>query len=812
MNSMFNGSKLLAAGLCGVVLAGCNAVENVQEAPSTTLPTTTVLLAGTINGLGATRSIVIVNNGDNDTGIGAVAADPVTPIPTTVGSNSSSTPFSFGALPEGSPYNVTVRTNPYGKTCIVTNGSGVLSRAAPPQVTINCGPSSVPRFNLTVTLATAFSNSAGAKVRLKTEEAIYEATPAPGATSVTFTSVLFNGAGAGAPNPSPIFAYTVSALNTVSGVTNKCPVTNPTNAGANPTGNVTNPSVAACSFTIGGSLNYSTPQGGTAQPLGAGGLTVQLRDVQGNVQASQDIAAGTVLPANFTFNDTGTSTAKQFQSNASAVYDVVVSKQPTGQTCVVGDGGFVSLFVTGNNNPSNVTATGTTPTGATAPTAGTRLTVFCRNKPVAAANILSGTFRLTKVGAHIRTITVTKTRTGAATSTITTATVASDGNPLNPGVKPVVSLWHPFDNTTSNTASNAFLTFFDDGTFLYGQHNVSSQIEHGFYEYDSVAKTLRFTMHTDTNNSTTFPAGAFNSPATNAGLFGTGPANTPGISAAPGAFTFTTAPAAPAAQRHQAMCNVQITTTYPRVIKGSFGGPVLCGTAIPAQPTAPAAPADPAIPAATATAPTTTTATASAIIQLDWDLTEPRSVSGQITGAWITQDHREFWVYESLTYYGFHAGVNGGAANLQSACFTLEDATVSSSFLTRRGSNTGCYAWNNPPPTFAYSLSGNEAVDTSPGATVAPGFVGRMPGGGSAFDGRSPSPTYFSVAPVATWFSALPPNFVEYFPSTSLSWCSTPSTAGIPAEVLGVRATLNNEPVDSPIVPVLNKPLFFCRQ
>lgn len=794
MNAMVNSSKLLAAAIGAALLAGCNAVEDVQEAPSTTLPAQTVVLAGTINGLGSTRSIVIVNNGDNNTAIGAVAPVPVTPVNTLTAPVNVSTPFSFGARPVGSPYNVTIRTQPYGKSCTVVNGSGTLNAAAPPQVVINC-ISNVPRFNLTVALNTAFSGTPGAKVRLTTEEAIYETVPAAGATSVTFNSVLFNGAGAGAPNPSPAFSYTVSASNTVNGVTNRCPVTAPT--GSNVTANVTptstpaSPSVGACSFTISGSLNYSLPPGVTTAPaLGAGGVTLELRDVQGNAKATQTVSAF----GNFTFNDTATTTAKQFLSNSSGVYDVVVTSQPAGQMCVVGDGGFASLFVLVNGNPTNITATGVTSTGGT-PSAttthvvGTRLAVFCRNRPTT-ANTLAGVFRLTKVAPTIRTITKTRDTAGV----ITTSPVAT---------RLPVSEWRPFDTTAQNTASNAILTFFDDGSFLYGQHNNSSQVEHGFYDYNSITGTLRFTIHTDTNTSTTFPT-TFDTVATPTNL---GPTNTPGISALPAAFTFTTAPALPAAQRHQALCNVRVIAGTLRKITGTAGGPTLCGTAIPVDPSPPADPAAPVSPA------TTSTTSASTITRVDWELTEPRNVTAQITGRWTTQDHREVWVYDSLTNYGFHVGVNGGAANLQSACFTIEDNTASSSFLTRRGSNTGCYAWNNPSATQVYLFSGNEAVDIpsasagSPLLTQVPGFVGRMPGGGTAFDGRSPSPIYYNIAPPATFFTSLREDYKQFFPTpVSLTWCPSAS------EVLGVRATLNGEPVTSPIVPVLNKPLYFCRQ
>jgi hypothetical protein len=843
MSSIHTGSKVLAAALCIAALAGCNAVEDVKEGPTATLPTARVVLSGTISGLGSRRSLTLFNNNDNNSAVGVIGAPPATPIDstdgsaTTTGSTAVITPFTFGSLPEGTPYNVSVR-NPYGRSCTVANGTGVLNRASPPNVTITCVPN-VTRYNLTVGLDPAFSSSPSAKVQLATEEAIYQATVSPGATSVTFTNVLFyagtTAAGAGnpaAPVGSPAFAWTVTASNMAGGVLNKCPVQGPT--GTNPTANVpasgTTPNVLACSFTVSGDVRYSVPPGPAtpagSQVIGAGGLTVQLRSGQGEVRASATIPSGTSIagPFSFTFRDSSNAPL-QFQSNAAAVFDVAVSSQPAGQMCILGDGGFASVFnALVNGVPTSVTGLGQTATGATpslnlttgvlsGPVAGTRIIVWCRAKP-SASGIILGTFRLTKQTAIIATVTTTKTRTGALTSTITSATTGPTYSP------PIVAEYRPFDTTRQNSASNALITFFDDGTFLYGQHNSATNLEHGFYRYDTAAGTLQFTIHTDTAlgavNATSTTGTTFNFPAAAATPTIATTSNHSGINAAPGPIVIP-GPAVtyPAPQRHQVMCNVSISSGYPRTISGRFGGypTALPGCALGNSVNPAAAPADPAAPAAGA-APTTTTSTGNTGVQLDWELTEPRAVPNQMTGAWITADHREFWAFDNLTFYGFHAGVNGGAANMQSACFTLEDYTAASSFLTRRGSVNGCYAWNNPAagvPLFDFIPT---AVNTSPAPTVFPNFVGLFPGGATAIDGRSPSPIPFHVGPAATWFTTVPANFVQYFPTVVPfdSWCSGTSPSGIPAEVMGVRATLNGEPVTSPLVPVQNSPVYYCRQ
>jgi hypothetical protein len=53
-----------------------------------------------------------------------------------------------------------------------------------------------------------------------------------------------------------------------------------------------------------------------------------------------------------------------------------------------------------------------------------------------------------------------------------------------------------------------FLTFFDDGTYLYGHHATGSVcsttcgVEHGFYVYDTAAGTISFAPVTDTTGAT----------------------------------------------------------------------------------------------------------------------------------------------------------------------------------------------------------------------------------------------------------------------------------------------------------------------
>lgn len=740
MNPKWSRSILLVPALCVAGLAGCDSVKDVRGQPYTELPPATVVLKGEIANLGSRRSIVLMNNGDTVGSRSFLAAVPTEPV-----TGETLTPFSFGTLPTGTSYDVQIRQQPTGKTCTVVNGTGVLDANAPPFIRINCVDSAV-RYNLTVALNPAFASAQGARVTLTTEENVYEATPAPGDTSVVFSNVLFNPAtNSPAPAQEPTFTWTVTASTTVGGTLNKCPVTGPTNspATANPTGHINaagtgSPGVGACSFTISGSVNYSLPAtGGSAPAMPAGGLTLELRNVRQEVVATQNVTAYSSAPNvnNFTFSNAGTPV--QFQSNAGAVYDVVVATHPTGQFCIVAEGGAANLFVTGLTNPVNVTAAGTTTPPATTPTAGTRLNVFCRNVPPA-AQALQGTYRLTS-----------QTWKNA------------------PAATPITIAW-TLDTTVHRTASSNMLTFFEGGTFLYGTHANVTNVEHGFYAYDPVARTLRFTMHTDTNTSAVFPS-AFNGAAT-----ANTPTNTstPGLSATPG--TATTTLGGTTVRHSGLMSNVVLTAAAagppatPARLTGTFAGSI--------------------VSAATATATTPVFPTAA----LDWILTEPQSVASQMTGTWVSEDARRSWIYDRDTYYGTHTGVNG-TVNMQDVCFTLENRSASTGTYIRRGTNTSCLAFSRPADGQTYTVGFSEAADLQvPAATLTPGYVGRIPGSANVQDGRSPSPMQYHIAPAATFFGTAYP---DYFPPATVSWCT--------GDLLGIRATLNGVPID--------QPRYFCR-
>ncbi len=449
MNSRMLRIATATAALCGLALSGCNAVSNGSDGDAAVQPTPTVVLQGTIAGLGSKRSIVIQNG---DSGLTSfVADDPALPT-----AEIPSTRFSFGAVPQGAGYNIIVKTAPYGKTCTVVNASGTITTAedlAAHPITVNCANDpAVPRYDLTVALpddATLFSGIPGATVSLKTEEQIYSQTVTSGQTSVTFPGAVFNAAS----QPNNPFNWTVTATaREADGSQTRCfrhqrhgfesrrHRADPARGhgrGTDPTG------LPIHDVGIGG-LQPAARRRGPPPAFPAGGT-----DPGGARHAGECRGhAGCERVWRFTV---GGATPTLFPSNSNAVYDVVVTRQPTGFTCIVGDGGGVNFYTTGSNNPVSATSTGTAVSvrvGALLPSTGialgSRLNVYCRATP-------DTVFRQAPAG-H------------------------PTGSPVRPGTPnintpvPVVSNYLPFRLDVQNTASSNMLTLFDDGTFLYGTH------------------------------------------------------------------------------------------------------------------------------------------------------------------------------------------------------------------------------------------------------------------------------------------------------------------------------------------------------
>ena len=162
-------------------------------------PISSFTVGGTISGLSGT--IVIENNGE----------DALSP--------STDGPFTFPTpVAQGMPYEVTIRTQPAGQTCSITNGSGTMGGANVTNVSVTCAAN-------TYTVGGSISGLSGT-VTLQNNGADNLSTPSNG--SFTFSTPVAEGA-----------SYNVTVLTQPSGQT--CSVTN--GSGTMGGANVTNVSV-----------------------------------------------------------------------------------------------------------------------------------------------------------------------------------------------------------------------------------------------------------------------------------------------------------------------------------------------------------------------------------------------------------------------------------------------------------------------------------------------------------------------------------------------------------------------------------------
>jgi hypothetical protein len=432
----------LAWAFCAL-LAGCGPGEVAGPEPPQNL-----VLQGTISGLGSLRPVVLQYNGE-DTCIDTSATPSVPGTPCrfygTLGQNVST--FSFGSLPAGTVYNITVKAQPFGKFCQVANATGTLGATVQsPQVTCVNDPA-VARHSITVGIAPAVAALPGAKVILTTEEGVHER-PAFGETAIVFPSVLFNSG-----TNLPIFKWFVTATSSTGNTVNNCNVTAGTNESFSgngqdvtvpPSGPVDNVQVTLCSFTVNVTVAYQPAAGQPVLAMPATGMELGLRRSRtGAIERNAQVDAF------------GTMSFTDVPSNRDAIHELVITRQPEAMTCLVGSAsqyqwGSAVLLLNpqdANRSPGHEWITSRN--------------VRCRANPASSAQ-LEGTYR------------------------ISMATAGSD--------------------TFASTRN--FLTFFADGSYLYGHHAIGTMcttacgVEQGFYIHDSVAGSIAFNPTTDTTGAT----------------------------------------------------------------------------------------------------------------------------------------------------------------------------------------------------------------------------------------------------------------------------------------------------------------------
>ena len=253
----------------------------------------TYSVGGSLSGL-SSGSVVLQDNGGDDLSVSA---------------NGS---FTFATkLASGAAYAVTVKTNPSGQTCSVSNGSGTVGSANVTNVSVAC--TTTPTYSVGGSVSGLSSGSVVLQDNGGDDLSVSANGP------FTFATKLASGA-----------AYAVTVKTNPSGQT--CSVSN--GSGTVGSANVTNVSVA-CTTTP----TYSV--GGSVSGLSSG--SVVLQDNGGD-----DLSVSANGP--FTF-------ATKLASGAA--YAVTVKTNPSGQTCSVSNGSGT----VGSANVTNVAVTCAAATG-----------------------------------------------------------------------------------------------------------------------------------------------------------------------------------------------------------------------------------------------------------------------------------------------------------------------------------------------------------------------------------------------------------------------------------------------------------------
>lgn len=260
---------------CSVANGAGTANTNVTNVAVTCTTNASYTVGGNVSGLGTGLSVVLRNNGGDDLTVNANGA------------------FTFATpVVGGLPYAVTVLTQPTGQTCSVSQGSGTVAAANVTSVTVACVNNPPPTQSYAI--GGTISGLSGTLVMV----------PFSYGDPQTFTT---NGAFTFSEQTAAGNLYHVTIETQPSGQT--CTVTN---GSGTVNANVTNVSVNCSANTT----DYSI--GGTITGLTGAGLKIE--DTSANAVTVPAGATTFTLP-------------NRKQSNYE--YDVGISAQPAGQTCVL---------------------------------------------------------------------------------------------------------------------------------------------------------------------------------------------------------------------------------------------------------------------------------------------------------------------------------------------------------------------------------------------------------------------------------------------------------------------------------------------
>ena len=328
---------------------------------------TPVTIGGSITGLSSGNSVVLSLNGGSDL---------------TLNSNAS---FTFaGTILSGQSYAVTVKTQPTGQTCTVSNGSGTVPATNVTNVAVSC------LTNVTINGAVSGLNAGkSVTVRLNGVESVTVSSN----TGFGFATILTTG-------------QTYSVLVQTQPVGQVCSVANGTGTAA--TSNVTNVTVTCVT---------QVKVGGTVTGLGSG-KTVTL-----TLNGSTDLA---VTTASFQFSTVLTT---------GQLYSVVIKTQPAGQTCsIANNSGTIAAADVTNvavTCVNNITIGGTL-SGLNAGSTTVTITLNGGNDLTLTAN--GGFTFATTVPDATTFAVVVKTQPVGQTCSVTNGNATAAGNMTNVGV------------------------------------------------------------------------------------------------------------------------------------------------------------------------------------------------------------------------------------------------------------------------------------------------------------------------------------------------------------------------------------------
>jgi Kelch motif/Galactose oxidase, central domain len=260
------------AGEDCTVANGSGTVTSANVAIAVTCAPMSYSVGGNVTGLQTGDSVALQDNG-GDTA--------------TVSANGS---FTFAtSIASGSPYSVTVLTQPVGESCAVSNGSGTVDAANVTAVTVDCSGTA---YNVAVTVTGLFASES---VVLQ-DNGSGNLTVSSNGTS-NFSSPSASGA-----------TYAITVLTQPAGET--CSVAGGTGTVGNSNINVS-VSCVGLSYTIGGSVTGLLT--GTSVALQDNGANTTAVSANGSFTLTAPVAGG-------------------------AAYAVTVLTQPTGQTCTITNG------------------------------------------------------------------------------------------------------------------------------------------------------------------------------------------------------------------------------------------------------------------------------------------------------------------------------------------------------------------------------------------------------------------------------------------------------------------------------------------